>query len=219
MKSSNSFVSCATLYYVGLITMCRHLYLPPATTPRCTVSHFNWQYVTKYFLFCLEPVNLENSVECTLSLFYMKIINCLLLSPRLSDYRGLLMWPQTRAAEYQRGVTIAGCQIKWEPCISGEHAVGKLNETLYYKPEGRGFDSQWCHRNFSLTYSFRPHYSPGVDSASDRNKYQKYFLGSKGGRCVRLTTLPHSCAVCLEIWEPQPPGTLCIFDRPVQGLL
>jgi hypothetical protein len=33
-------------------------------------------------------------------------------------------------------------------------------------------------------------------------------VGGKGGRCVRLTTLPHSCADCLEIWEPQPPGTL-----------
>jgi len=34
------------------------------------------------------------------------------------------------------------------------------------------------------------------------------FLGGKGGRCVGLTTLPPSCADCLEIWEPQPPGTL-----------
>jgi len=25
---------------------------------------------------------------------------------------------------------------------------------------------------------------------------------------VGLTTLLHSCAVCLEIWEPQPPGTV-----------
>jgi len=30
-----------------------------------------------------------------------------------------------------------------------------------------------------------------------------------------LTTLPPSCADCLEIWEPQPPGTL----GPVMGLL
>jgi hypothetical protein len=30
----------------------------------------------------------------------------------------------------------------------------------------------------------------------------------KGGRCVRLTTLPPSCAECLEIWEPHTPGTL-----------
>jgi len=30
----------------------------------------------------------------------------------------------------------------------------------------------------------------------------------KGGRCVGPTTLPPSCANCLEIWEPQHPGTL-----------
>jgi hypothetical protein len=29
----------------------------------------------------------------------------------------------------------------------------------------------------------------------------------KGGRCVRLTS-PPSRAVCHEIWEPKPPGTL-----------
>ena len=40
-----------------------------------------------------------------------------------------------------------------------------------------------------------PHYGPGVDSASNRNEYQEYFLGGKGGRCVRLTTLSPSCAV------------------------
>jgi len=26
-----------------------------------------------------------------------------------------------------------------------------LVEALRYKPEGRGFDSRWCHWNFSLT--------------------------------------------------------------------
>jgi len=56
--------------------------------------------------------------------------------------------------------------------------------------------------------SFRPPYGPGVDSASNRNEYQEYFLGGKGGRCVGLTILPPSCADCLEIWEHQLPGTL-----------
>ena len=28
------------------------------------------------------------------------------------------------------------------------HAVAQLIEALRYKPEGRGFDSQWCHWNF-----------------------------------------------------------------------
>jgi hypothetical protein len=29
--------------------------------------------------------------------------------------------------------------------------VAQLLEALRYKPEGRGFDSQWCHWNFLLT--------------------------------------------------------------------
>jgi hypothetical protein len=28
---------------------------------------------------------------------------------------------------------------------------GAVVEALCYKPEGRGFDSRWCHWNFSLT--------------------------------------------------------------------
>ena len=32
-----------------------------------------------------------------------------------------------------------------------EHAVAQFVEALCYKSEGRGFDSRWCHWNFSLT--------------------------------------------------------------------
>ena len=31
------------------------------------------------------------------------------------------------------------------------HAVAQLVEALRYMPEGREFDSRWCHWNFSLT--------------------------------------------------------------------
>ena len=48
----------------------------------------------------------------------------------------------------------------------------------------------------------------GFDSASNRSEYQEYFLGGKGGWRVGLTTLPRSCAECLEIWESEPLGTL-----------
>jgi hypothetical protein len=30
------------------------------------------------------------------------------------------------------------------------HAVAQLVEALHYKSEGSGFDSRWCHWNFSL---------------------------------------------------------------------
>ena len=52
-------------------------------------------------------------------------------------------------------------------------------KVLCYKSEGRSFDSRWFHWNFSLTYSFRSHYVPGVDSTSNRNEYQEYFFGVK----------------------------------------
>ena len=58
-----------------------------------------------------------------------------------------------------------------------------------------------------------------VDSVSNRNEYQKCFLEGKSGRCEGLTTLPPSCAVCLEIWEPQPSGGLRVSPGRLQGLL
>jgi hypothetical protein len=33
----------------------------------------------------------------------------------------------------------------------GTLLVAQLVEAVRYKPEGRGFDSQWCHWNFPLT--------------------------------------------------------------------
>ena len=63
-------------------------------------------------------------------------------------------------------------------CEDEGTAVAQLVEALCYKSEGRGFDSQWCHWNFSLTF-FWPHYGPGVDSASNRNEYREYFLEGK----------------------------------------
>ena len=61
---------------------------------------------------------------------------------------------------------------------------------------------------------FRSHYGPGVDSVSNRNEYQEYFLGGKGGRCVSLTTLPPPCAVVkksgnLNFLEPSAPLRAC----------
>jgi hypothetical protein len=45
---------------------------------------------------------------------------------------------------------------------------------------------------FSIDLIPQPHCVPGVDSASNRNEYQESSWGVKGGRCIRLTTLPPS---------------------------
>jgi hypothetical protein len=44
-------------------------------------------------------------------------------------------------------------------------------------------------------------------------------LGGIGGWCIELTTLPPSCADCLEVWEPHHRGNLWDCVRPVQGML
>ena len=68
--------------------------------------------------------------------------------------------------------------------------------------------------------SFRSHYDPGVDSASNRNEYQEYFLG------VKADNLPPSCTVVtksgnLNFLEPSGPlqacnGTALPFFNPGQ---
>jgi hypothetical protein len=57
--------------------------------------------------------------------------------------------------------------LMFVPCIIGVHG-GVVVEALYYKT-GRS------RVRFSVV-SLRSHYGPGVDSASNRNEYQKHFL-------------------------------------------
>jgi hypothetical protein len=57
-----------------------------------------------------------------------------------------------------------------------------------------------------LTQSFQPHCGPGVDSTSNRNEYQEYFLRGKGGQFVGLTT--YTCQLSWNLgastsWNPQ----------------
>jgi len=69
--------------------------------------------------------------------------------------------------------------------------------------------------------SFQSHYGPGVDSASNRNVWQKWvpgvFPGVKGGQCVSLTTYHHPVPLswnlgALTSWNPLG------LSSPVMGL-
>jgi len=73
------------------------------------------------------------------------------------------------------------------------HVVTQLVEALRYKPEGRGFDSRWCHCDFSLTYYFRAHYGTGVLGG-----------GGKDGWWLGLKNLPPTCtdSTSLEHYVP-----------------
>jgi len=50
---------------------------------------------------------------------------------------------------------------------------------LCYKSEGRYSIPAGVSGLFIDIKSFQSHYDPGVDSASNRNEYQEYFLGIK----------------------------------------
>ena len=94
------------------------------------------------------------------------------------------------------------------------HAVAQLVKALRYKPEGRGFDSRRDHWNFSLTQSFRLHYGPGVDSASNRNEYLEYFLrvkaaGAYGWQPYHLLVPIVLKSGSLKLLKPSGPAQAC----------
>ena len=69
---------------------------------------------------------------------------------------------------------------------------GKRNKWLHYMSGGSLVRYQVVSLEFFIDIkSFRFHYGPGIDSASNRNENQEHLVGGKGGRCVRLTTYHH----------------------------
>ena len=83
-------------------------------------------------------------------------------------------------------------------------------KALRYKSEGPGIELEL---EFIVVSDISV--CPRVDSAS-KSEYQD-IPGGKGGRCVRVTTLPSTCAERLEIWSlnrPEPSRT----HRPVIGI-
>ena len=72
-----------------------------------------------------------------------------------------------------------------------------------------------CHLHNPSCCTMALRWTQSLTEMSSRN----ISLGRKGGRCVGLTPLPHSCADCLEIRGSLNPGTLRVCNRPVEGLV
>jgi hypothetical protein len=56
---------------------------------------------------------------------------------------------------------------------------------------------------FQFTYSFQSHYGPRVDSASNKNEYQKIFLGSKArpaGKANNLTAISNPVNILIPFF-------------------
>ena len=104
----------------------------------------------------------------------------------------IALWPWGRYSLQQKWVpeVFSGCKMR--PLLKADNLPPSWTS--------HWFDSKWCHWNFSLTLSFRLHYGSEVDSASNRNGYQEYFL-------VRLTTYQHPGPLSLNLgtltsWNP-----------------
>jgi hypothetical protein len=79
--------------------------------------------------------------------------------------------------------------------ISGARG-GVTVKALRYKPAGRGFDSRWCQ-------IFQWHNPAGhtmtLQSTQPLTEMSTRCISwGKGGRCIRLTSLPSSCAVVMK---------------------
>jgi hypothetical protein len=99
-------------------------------------------------------------------------------------------------------------------------SVAQMVEALRYRPKCRGFDSLWRHWIFQFASFFQPCYGPGLNSAFNRNAYQKYFWGEgvKGRPASKVAnSLPSVRKLsrkCGRLDESQPYGP----PRPVTGI-
>jgi hypothetical protein len=122
-------------------------------------------------------------------------------------------WPSTSSSLTWRSQKKrnTGMTKFWFYALTWVYRDSTFVKVLRYKSEGRWFDTRWCH-------SFWSHYCPGVDSSSNRNEYQEYFLGVNAAGAQGWQPYHHPVPLSRYL------GTLISWSplghsRPVTGLL
>ena len=100
--------------------------------------------------------------------------------------------------------------VLWKPGARG----GIVVKALCYKLAGHGFDSRWCH------WIFQWHNPSGRTVALGSTQplaemSTRCISWGKGGLCIRLTTLPTSCATVMKSGNLkflEPSGPLQAFN-------
>ena len=91
-------------------------------------------------------------------------------------------------------------------------------KVLCYKSEGRCFDPSLSLEFFIDIKSFRSHYGPVVDAASNRNEYQEHFVEVKAAGAYGWQPYHHPVPLSWNLGTLNSWNTLG-HSRPVTGLL
>ena len=153
---------------------------------RNVFNTWNWQYITKVSqVLCFETQSLPfEALVTAISCGFVHYFVC-----RIGPLNTLMMFtPTIRAVDdgsfgWDIALQAGMCRVR-SPKFSLEFFIGVI---------------------------LPAHDDTGIDSASNRNEYQAYFMLDKEGQCVGLTTLQPSFTDCFEIWDHQTPGTLRAF--------
>jgi hypothetical protein len=161
---------------------------------RVTIVAVEKQYVINIVCSCILSLAIQHAMGMRRSGRARSAI-CLRITSQTARFSGKNFWG-TRLRSW-----IIYCATSWK--VAGSIPDGVIGIFHWHNPSGRTMALESTQPLTEMTTR--------VISLGGGG-------GGKGDRCVGLTTLPLSCADCLEIWEPQPPGDLTACPGLLPGV-